>query len=40
VGHSRIDTTARYTRVAAHVVAGAPSPLDALGRNAKPKTRK
>lgn len=30
LGHSRIDTTARYTRVAAHVIAGTPSPLDAL----------
>ena len=30
LGHSRIDTTARYTRVGAHVIAGTPSPLDAL----------
>jgi site-specific recombinase XerD len=30
LGHSRIDTTARYTHVAAHVVAGTPSPLDRL----------
>jgi len=30
LGHSRIDTTARYTRVSAHVIAGTPSPLDAL----------
>jgi site-specific recombinase XerD len=30
LGHSCIDTTARYTRVSAHVVAGTPSPLDAL----------
>ena len=35
-GHSRIDTTARYTRVAAHVIAGTPSPLDALGSRPKP----
>ena len=35
LGHSRIDTTARYTRVAAHVIAGTPSPLDSLG--VKPK---
>ena len=39
LGHSRIDTTARYTRVSAHVVAGTPSPLDALGSR-KPKPRK
>jgi len=38
LGHSRIDTTARYTQVAAHVVAGTPSPLDALPL--QPKTRK
>ena len=30
LGHTRIDTTARYTRVGAHVVAGTRSPLDAL----------
>jgi site-specific recombinase XerD len=30
LGHSHIDTTARYTRVAAHVIAGTQSPLDAL----------
>ena len=30
LGHSRIDTTARYTRVGAQVVAGTPSPLDRL----------
>jgi site-specific recombinase XerD len=30
LGHSRIDTTARYLRVSAKVVAGTPSPLDAL----------
>jgi hypothetical protein len=38
LGHSRIETTARYARVSAHVVAGTPSPLDAL-TNLKP-TRK
>jgi len=32
LGHSRIDTTARYTAVSAHVIAGTPSPLDRLGR--------
>ncbi len=30
LGHTRIDTTARYTHVGAHVVAGTRSPLDAL----------
>jgi site-specific recombinase XerD len=30
LGHARIDTTARYTHVGAHVVAGTRSPLDAL----------
>lgn len=40
LGHSRIETTARYTRVAAHVVAGTPSPLDALVRPPKRKTAK
>jgi len=32
LGHSRIDTTARYVRVSAHVVAGTPSPLDTAGK--------
>jgi site-specific recombinase XerD len=40
LGHSRIDTTARYTQVSAHVVAGTPSPLDALVRHPKPPARK
>jgi integrase/recombinase XerD len=40
LGHSRIDTTARYTRVAAHVIAGTPSPLDSLGMPEKQKPRK
>ena len=30
LGHSNINTTARYTRVTAQVVAGTPSPLDLL----------
>jgi len=30
LGHSRIDTTARYTMVSSHAIAGTPSPLDAL----------
>ncbi len=40
LGHTRIDTTARYTQVAAHVIAGTPSPLDALGCKPKQKPRK
>jgi site-specific recombinase XerD len=40
LGHSRIDTTARYTRVSAHVIAGTASPLDSLGAPAKQKPRK
>jgi integrase len=37
LGHSRIDTTARYTQVSARVVRGTPSPLDALVRPPKPR---
>jgi site-specific recombinase XerD len=37
LGHRRIDTTARYTQVSAQVVAGTPSPLDALARHPKPR---
>jgi site-specific recombinase XerD len=37
LGHSRIDTTARYTQVSARVVRGTPSPLDALPRPWKPR---
>ena len=40
LGHSRIDTTARYTQVAAHVIAGTPSPLDSLVPNSKPKPKR
>jgi integrase/recombinase XerD len=40
LGHSRIDTTARYTKVSAHLIAGTPSPLDSLGVRPKPKPRK
>jgi integrase/recombinase XerD len=39
LGHSRIETTARYTQVSAHVVAGTPSPLDALPRPPKPRKK-
>ena len=38
LGHSRIDTTARYTQVSAQVIAGTASPLDALVQ--KPKATK
>ena len=31
LGHRRIDSTARYTKVSAHVIAGTPSPLDSVG---------
>jgi integrase/recombinase XerD len=40
LGHSRIDTTARYTQVAAHVAAGTRSPLDRLVRSPQPQPRK
>ena len=36
LGHSRIDTTARYTKVSTHLIAGTPSPLDALGVKPQP----
>jgi site-specific recombinase XerD len=35
LGHSRIDTTARYAAVSPHVVAATVSPLDQLGHPAK-----
>ena len=37
LGHSRIDTTTRYTRVSAQLVASVSSPLDGL--EAKPKSK-
>ena len=39
LGHSRIDTTARYTQVSAQVVAGIPSPLDLLRPATGPKKK-
>ena len=40
LGHSRIETTARYTRVSAQTIAGTASPLDALVKPAKKATSK
>lgn len=40
LGHSSIHTTARYTAVSAKVVAGTPSPLDALDNRAKRSAKK
>jgi len=40
LGHSRIDTTARYTKVSTGLVARTQSPLDRLGPQPKPKRRK
>jgi site-specific recombinase XerD len=39
LGHSRIETTARYVRVASHVVAATTSPLDRIGNQPKPKQK-
>ena len=36
LGHERVDTTARYTRVAPQVVAATVSPLDRLEQQARP----
>ena len=38
LGHSEIDTTARYTRVSPRIVAGAVSPLDRLGVTSDQRT--
>jgi site-specific recombinase XerD len=40
LGHTRIDTTARYTMVSNHVIAATLSPLDALGVKPGQKPRK
>ena len=36
LGHGRLATTAIYTRVATHVIAGTPSPLDRLHLSVTP----
>jgi len=40
LGHSRIETTARYTQVSPQVVAVTVSPLDNLDRKARGKGKK
>ena len=41
LGHDKLDTTARYTRVATGMIAGIDSPLDLLSRpRKKPTSRK
>ncbi len=40
LGHSRIDTTARYTQVSTKLIAGIASPLDALAKPGKKKKDK
>jgi site-specific recombinase XerD len=40
LGHSRIDTTARYVQVSAQLVATTASPLDNLDRNARKGSKK
>jgi site-specific recombinase XerD len=40
LGHSHIETTARYVRVASHIVAATTSPLDQLGKKPKQKPGK
>ncbi len=39
LGHSQIDTTARYAAVSPNAVAGARSPLDRLGQPRQTKTK-
>jgi hypothetical protein len=38
LGHDKLETTARYTRVATGMISGIDSPLDDLG--ARPRKRK
>ena len=37
LGHDKLDTTARYTRVATGMIAGIESPLDCLTLSQPPK---
>ena len=39
LGHSKLDTTARYTRVATRRIAAIDSPLKHLGRRQRPRNR-
>ena len=40
LGHSRIETTARYTKVSSRLLAATPSPLDTLAGKTKKTSRK
>ena len=40
LGHDKLETTARYTRVATGMISAVESPLDNLGGKSKPKRRK
>jgi integrase/recombinase XerD len=40
LGHDKLDTTARYTRVATGRIAAIASPLDQLGGQEKPSKKK
>ena len=40
MGHDKLDTTARYTRVATGMIAGIESPLDLLSQVRKTKRQK
>jgi len=39
LGHNKLDTTARYTRVATGIIAGIESPLDLLSQPRKKPTK-
>jgi hypothetical protein len=40
LGHERIDTTARYTRVTPKVIGRTISPLDLIEQPPKPRTKR
>jgi site-specific recombinase XerD len=40
LGHDKLDTTARYTRVATGMIAGIESPLDLLSSRSRKKPKK